>query len=169
MGQFSIETHINDFIDGKYAVNCKTEELANEFLNYCSKLGITWCTDRELINWNEWGKYKEETSFHKNKYGLEFGSSSFYKKESDYIVIEFTGLEDKFILVDKPKHPKPPLGAMPKNIFELQRVQELCRALYERSIFEEVDYNLMIKWSEELNDRLYGLKGDREFDLLGIL
>jgi hypothetical protein len=66
-------------------------------------------------------------------------------------------LDDTYIHI---KQPKPPLGVMPKHIYELQRVKELCRALYERSIFEEVDYELMIKWSDELNDRLYNLKGD---------
>jgi len=72
--------------------------------------------------------------------------------------IVFEGKADKFIN----NKTKPPLGVIPKNIYELQRVQDLCRALYERSVYEEVDYELMIKWSEELNDRLYGLKGDLE-------
>jgi len=51
---------------------------------------------------------------------------------------------------------------MPKQIFEWHRVIELCRALHEYSLYEDVDQNLMIKWSDELNDRLYGLKGDVE-------
>lgn len=60
------------------------------------------------------------------------------------------------------QHPKPPLEVTPKYIFEFQRVQELCRVLHERSIYEEVDYDLMIKWSDELNDRLYRLKGENK-------
>ena len=56
---------------------------------------------------------------------------------------------------------KPPLGVMPKNIFEWHRVIELCRALHEYSLYEDVDLALMIKWADELNDRLYGLKGDK--------
>ena len=71
--------------------------------------------------------------------------------------IEF--LDDTYVHV---KQTKPPLGVIPKNIYELQRVQDLCRALYEYSTYVEVDYELMIKWSDELNDRLYGLKGDLE-------
>lgn len=55
---------------------------------------------------------------------------------------------------------KPPLGVMPKNIFEWHRIIELCRALHEHSLYEDADLQLMIKWSYELNDRLYGLKGD---------
>ena len=57
---------------------------------------------------------------------------------------------------------KPPLGVMPKQIFEWYRVIDLCRALHEYSLCEDVDKHLMIKWSDELNDRLYGLKGDCE-------
>ena len=90
---------------------------------------------------------------------MSFGRSSFYRK--NYTVLEFDGIgnkdEDTYVHV---KQPKPPLGVIPKNILELQRVQDLCRALYEYSTYEEVDYELMIKWSDELNDRLYGLKGD---------
>jgi len=50
---------------------------------------------------------------------------------------------------------------MPKQIYEWHRVQELCRALHEYSLCEDVDQNLMIKWSDELNDRLYRLKGEK--------
>jgi len=70
--------------------------------------------------------------------------------------------KDNDFMNSKNVKPKPPLGVIPKNIYELQRVQDLCRALYEYSTYEEVDIELMIKWSEELNDRLYGLKGDLE-------
>ena len=61
------------------------------------------------------------------------------------------------------QQPKPPLGVMPKEIYEFQRVQDLCRALYERSNFEEevVDYDLMFKWSQELNDRLNYLQSNK--------
>ena len=65
------------------------------------------------------------------------------------------GIKDVSIHTQKPK---PPLGVMPRDLYELLRIQELCRALYERSTFEEVDYDLMTKWSDELSDRLYGLK-----------
>ena len=74
----------------------------------------------------------------------------FFKNNLEFV-------EDTYVHI---KQPKPPLGVMPKDIYEFQRVMDLCRALYERSVFEELDYDLMIKWSDELNDRLYGLKGD---------
>ena len=59
------------------------------------------------------------------------------------------------------KQSKLPLGIMPKKIFEWHRVIELCRALHEYSLYEDVDQHLMIKWSDELNDRLYGLKSNK--------
>jgi len=80
---------------------------------------------------------------------MGMGILFFERKDNDYIN-------------SKTVKTKPPLGVIPKNILELQRVQDLCRALYEYSTYEEVDYELMIKWSDELNDRLYGLKGDLE-------
>jgi hypothetical protein len=54
-------------------------------------------------------------------------------------------------------HPKPPLGVMPRDIYELQRVQELTRALYDYSRYEELDLELMLKWADELDDRLFNL------------
>jgi len=59
---------------------------------------------------------------------------------------------------------KPPLGIMPKHIYELQRVQDICRALHEYSCYEQSinNYELMIKWTEELNERLSHLKYDLE-------
>lgn len=59
---------------------------------------------------------------------------------------------------------KPPLGIIPKNIFELKRVQDICRALYEYSQYENTvnSYEHMIKWSEELTDKLYNLKFELE-------
>ena len=56
--------------------------------------------------------------------------------------------------------PKPPLGIMPKHIYEIQRVKEITRALHE---YAESDYlinyyDLMIQWSNELIERLKTLK-----------
>lgn len=59
---------------------------------------------------------------------------------------------------------KPPLGVVPKYIYELKRIQEICRALYEYSYYKNSihNYKLMIEWSEELTDRLNNLKFDME-------
>jgi len=62
------------------------------------------------------------------------------------------------------KQTKPPLGITPKNIYELQRIQDICRALQEYSYYETSinNYESMIKWSEVLNERLGRLKYDLE-------
>ena len=59
---------------------------------------------------------------------------------------------------------KLPLGVMPKNIYELKRVKDLSRALYEYSNYHtEGNYDLMIKWAEELVERLSDLKFEKEY------
>ena len=160
MEKFDLSKHWDKFIDGKLTINCKTEEFANQFLSYCHSKNILWISDIKLTQHNNWDHYKEETTYFCEDMLMSFGRSSFYRK--NYTVLEFDGIgnkdEDTYVHV---KQPKPPLGVIPKNILELQRVQDLCRALYEYSTYEEVDYELMIKWSDELNDRLYGLKGDK--------
>ena len=61
------------------------------------------------------------------------------------------------------KQPKPP-GITPKHIYELQRVQDICRALHEYSRYINSTYSceLMLNWSEELTERLSHLKYDME-------
>ena len=53
---------------------------------------------------------------------------------------------------------KPPLGIMSKKFYELQRAQDICKALYDYIHYEKPNYELMIEWSNELIDRLYTLK-----------
>jgi len=88
---------------------------------------------------------------------LSIGSLTWGYGSDEYEIVEI--IKDTYI---HKQHPKPPLGVMPKDIYEFHRVIELCRALYEYSNNEGigVNYELLIKWSDELNDRLYGLKGD---------
>lgn len=97
------------------------------------------------------------------KYYLKFDSGLESDYFSDNEVEILMGVEQEinntYVNIQKSK---PPLGVMPKNIFELKRVQDLCRALYERSTYEEIDYELMSNWSEELNDRLFNLKCSQE-------
>ena len=90
------------------------------------------------------------------KYGLGDTYFTIYDGVGNIV---FEGKVDD--LMNKEVKPKPPLGVMPKDIYELKRVQDLCRALYERSTYEEMDLAFMIKWADELNDRLYGLKGNK--------
>jgi len=70
----------------------------------------------------------------------------------------------KKVLVEEKIADKPPLGITPKYIFEEMRVKDICRALYDYSLryttLNQIEY--MIKWAEELVDRLYTMKYDRE-------
>jgi len=86
---------------------------------------------------------------------LSIGSLTWGYGSNEYEIVEI--IKDTY---DHVKQPKPSLGVIPKQIFEWHRVVELCKALHEYSLCEDVDQHLMIKWSDELNDRLYGLKGD---------
>ena len=157
MEKFDLEKHWKDFINGEFYVKCKTEELANEFLKYCHDNGLEWNNGESLIQYNNWNSNYKDNCY---KYiGNDWGMVYEEEAETD---IEFTGFkkelnEDTYEHIQKHK---PPLGVMPKQIFEWHRVIELCRALHEYSLCEDVDQHLMIKWSDELNDRLYGLKGD---------
>jgi hypothetical protein len=54
---------------------------------------------------------------------------------------------------------KPPLGVMPKYLFEEERVRDLCRAVYEYSQYK-IDAHtcgLMREWIEELDERLFDI------------
>ena len=79
----------------------------------------------------------------------------------EHLFIDY--IPDEFFKQNK-KQPKPPLGIMPKHIYEIQRVQDICRVLHEYSCYEVSihNYELMLDWSEELNERLNHLKYDME-------
>ena len=51
---------------------------------------------------------------------------------------------------------KSPIGVTPEYIFEVQRIQELTRALYEYSYYNptEMKFDLMMEWTQELFRRL---------------
>jgi hypothetical protein len=72
----------------------------------------------------------------------------------DQLVERLNKKEDTYIHEVKPK---PPLEVTPRDIYELQRIQELTRALYDYSRYEELDLELMLKWADELDDRIFNL------------
>lgn len=55
---------------------------------------------------------------------------------------------------------KPPLGVTPKYIFEIKRIQELTRSLYEYAHHNstEMNYDFMLEWGKELLERLENQK-----------
>lgn len=60
---------------------------------------------------------------------------------------------------------KPPLGVMPKKFYELRRIQDLTRVLYEYSNYANIEdnYEVMVRWSEELTERLSNLKFEKDY------
>jgi hypothetical protein len=58
---------------------------------------------------------------------------------------------------------KPPLGIMPRNIYEEQRIHELANAISRQ--FEDnypPNYELILEWNLEITDRILGLKKNKE-------
>jgi hypothetical protein len=54
---------------------------------------------------------------------------------------------------------KPPLGIMPKYIYEIKRIQDIVRALNDYTQYDVIDnIDIMIEWSKELTERLENLK-----------
>jgi hypothetical protein len=55
---------------------------------------------------------------------------------------------------------KPPLGVLPKTMHRTLRIQDICRALYEYSMFypteDKIDF--MCEWVDELCGLLYEVK-----------
>lgn len=45
------------------AVHCKTEELANEFLEFADSVRYRWFSGTSLLNTNNWEDYKNETCY----------------------------------------------------------------------------------------------------------
>jgi hypothetical protein len=89
MEKFNPEKHWDDFIREKIAVNCKTQELANEFTTYCKSKNINWET--ENVPNNNWHWFSDETCYWGDK--NLFYSSISYCNEERVPVVKFIGLE----------------------------------------------------------------------------
>ena len=95
MEKFNIEKYWNDFICGKMTVNCKSEELAKEFLKYCHENNMKWGGGYSLLSSDtEWNVHKSETCY----WGRDdiTCSSIDYCRNCGVNVIEFTGLKNEF-------------------------------------------------------------------------
>jgi hypothetical protein len=77
-----------------------------------------------------------------------------YKVIDDEVgIVSFINKEDcEIIKEDMSEFVKPPLGVMPKYIYEEKRIQDICRALYEYSLYDAKNINT--EWIVELLERL---------------
>lgn len=63
----------NGFITGELGVQCKTNELAKDFFEYCKKQNIVWCDGDELDpNHTEWNNYKNDTCYIHDEDGVVY-------------------------------------------------------------------------------------------------
>lgn len=67
-----IKFNWDDFVTGKIAVRCGTEEDAIEFLNKCHNIGLKWCTGKDANIVNCWKHNKEFTVYICGNKGIEF-------------------------------------------------------------------------------------------------
>lgn len=70
------------------AIWCKTEKLANEFLELADRFGCRWCNGDSLINKNMFYDKKEDTCyylyFEKNE--VSYNSKDFFKMKNEKIM-----------------------------------------------------------------------------------
>lgn len=90
MEKFSLEKHWDGFLNGKIAVNCPTEELANEFLQWCHSGGLKWGDGVFLWEGSCFHLFISDTT-----YGIDhnkfFVSDISCWEDDNYQVVEFCG------------------------------------------------------------------------------
>lgn len=80
------------------AIHCNTEEKANHFLSLADSVGYKWVNSRELINFSQWGRFKEETCYEVTEYGLMYDNTELFK-HTKHEIIEYA-LPPKFKVGD---------------------------------------------------------------------
>ena len=86
------ESDLEFFKEGNLAVNCKTEELAKEFLAWCVSKGIKTIGDNTFFS-----TYKNYTCYVVfNRTGINF-SGLVYFEENGYFIKEFKGFNKQEI------------------------------------------------------------------------
>jgi len=102
MKYFEIERDIEDFLkNNKIVVNCKTEEDAEEFLNFlASKYQMKWGSEKKSNEITYWFSYKENTCYRAELSYLNYGSISFYE-ENDYKILVYKNIKPESIVESK--------------------------------------------------------------------
>lgn len=83
------------YVGENITVYCKTEELANEFLDLADDFGYKWCTGKSYLAENCWKKYK-----HNTVYDLMIGEFCYIEylkeyKRKKWNIVEFKSLKIK--------------------------------------------------------------------------
>ncbi|HEY8889809.1 MAG TPA: hypothetical protein VIM70_06105 [Clostridium sp.] len=93
MEQFKLDKHWDDFKLGKLVINCKTEQLVDEFAKYCYDKGMKWGSGASLIELTYWTEFGSELcySYHNGMSNCQLD----YYKEEGYKIVEFNGFNTK--------------------------------------------------------------------------
>ena len=146
---------MDDFRTKKIGVNCKTKELAIEFLSLLDEDGWYWLSQSskrdKLSNFHSFYCYGEREVYHAYNNRIAHFQLNAYSHNHEYTIKSFEGWDETV--------EKPPLGVMPKYIFEEKRIMDLCRALYEYSQYkiDKDTVKSMTDWTIELCERLNNL------------
>jgi len=73
MKSLNLEKDWDSFVKGKICINCYTEELAVEFLNFCKGKGMKWRNGDDLNKDSEWYQYEKETCYFCDDQYISFG------------------------------------------------------------------------------------------------
>lgn len=92
----------SSFKSGKFAVHCDTEEKAREFLKECDRVGLKWCSGRDLTNVDNWECYKNETCYRCDKKGVDYANVDFYKDIEKLLIIDYTPSKPTYQEVHRP-------------------------------------------------------------------
>jgi hypothetical protein len=90
MEVYNHKKHWNEFINGKLAVNCPTEELANEFLAWCDSGELEWCDGESLLETNEFHKCGSVTCYDYENQDFGFCDVSYYESIG-FEIVQFQG------------------------------------------------------------------------------
>lgn len=87
---------IKGMIEGKWVLNCKTEEVAKELLKYLDSKGYAWTSGYSLVEDTHFTSYKSETCYsriyNQGSKDVSYSGSEFYKKEG-VVIKEFKGFK----------------------------------------------------------------------------
>ena len=81
---------VEDFLNKKVAIHCKTEELAEDFVNRLDELSYKWANKDGLRNNSDWNEYRDETCYTLATNGVLYSDLGYYQR-NDYEIIEFQG------------------------------------------------------------------------------
>lgn len=147
--------HWDDFLGGKIYVNCPTEALAKEFLEYCEGQGLKWRNDSKPTSSTEWGDHKENTCYDCITYGskgLGYGRKKYYLKEEPCMTgLQFQGFTTTEV--------KPPLDLKPRKLWAEEvynaRLAELGQAIAR---YAEARQAIPYEWLDEIESLRVHLK-----------